>query len=60
MVKKHQKPRKTGEKGQVIEMAMPIHASNVALTDASEKTKTEMKAKAVKAPKVVKAKAVKK
>jgi large subunit ribosomal protein L24 len=30
MMKKHQRPRKTGEKGSMIDMAMPIHASNVA------------------------------
>jgi large subunit ribosomal protein L24 len=30
-VKKHQKPRKGGEKGQVIEVAMPIQVSNVKL-----------------------------
>lgn len=30
MMKKHQKPRKSGEKGSMINMAMPIHASNVA------------------------------
>ena len=29
MMKKHQRPRKSGEKGQVLSMAMPIHASNV-------------------------------
>ncbi|MES3005263.1 MAG: 50S ribosomal protein L24 [Patescibacteria group bacterium] len=29
LAKVHQKPRKAGEKGQVIERAMPIHASNV-------------------------------
>lgn len=29
MMKKHQRPRKSGEKGSVIDMAMPIHASNV-------------------------------
>lgn len=29
MVSKHQRPKKTGEKGQVIKIAMPIHASNV-------------------------------
>ena len=29
--KKHQRPRKQGEKGQVIEMPHPIHISNVAL-----------------------------
>ncbi len=31
--KKHQRPRKSGEKGQVIKMAMPIHASNVMIVD---------------------------
>lgn len=31
IMKKHQKPRKTGEKGQVIEMLSPIDVSNVKL-----------------------------
>jgi large subunit ribosomal protein L24 len=29
MMKKHQRPRKSGEKGTMINIAMPIHASNV-------------------------------
>jgi large subunit ribosomal protein L24 len=29
MMKKHQRPRKSGEKGSMINKAMPIHASNV-------------------------------
>ena len=29
MSKKHQRPRKSGEKGSMIDMAIPIHASNV-------------------------------
>ena len=29
MMKKHQRPRKSGEKGQTLSIAMPIHASNV-------------------------------
>lgn len=29
MMKKHQRPRKSGEKGSKIDVAMPIHASNV-------------------------------
>ena len=29
MMKKHQRPRKSNEKGSVISVAMPIHASNV-------------------------------
>ena len=33
MTKKHQRPRKSGEKGTTISMAMPIHASNVMVVD---------------------------
>jgi len=33
MMKKHQKPKKSNEKGQMINMAMPIHASNVMVVD---------------------------
>ena len=33
--KRHQRPRKTGQKGQVVEKAMPIHISNVALVEAN-------------------------
>ena len=29
MMKKHQRPRKSGEKGSMRDMEMPIHASNV-------------------------------
>ncbi len=29
MMKKHQRPRKSGEKGTMVNLAMPIHASNV-------------------------------
>jgi len=29
MMKKHQRPRKSGEKGSMIDIAMPINASNV-------------------------------
>ena len=31
--KKHQKPRRGGQKGQIIEKALPIHVSNVMLVD---------------------------
>ncbi len=31
LVKKHQKPKKTGEKGQIIEIPAPIDVSNVKL-----------------------------
>ena len=33
MMKKHQRPRKTGEKGTMVNIAMPIHASNVKKID---------------------------
>ena len=29
MMKKHQRARKSGEKGSMVNVAMPIHASNV-------------------------------
>ena len=29
MMKKHQRPRKSGEKGSMVNIAMPLHASNV-------------------------------
>ncbi len=31
--KKHQKARKQGQKGQVVDVAMPLHVSNVSLLD---------------------------
>ncbi len=33
MMKKHQRPRKSGEKGQVLSIAMPMHVSNVMIVD---------------------------
>lgn len=30
MRKKHQKPRRAGQKGQIIDKQFPVHASNVA------------------------------
>ncbi|MFA6524513.1 MAG: 50S ribosomal protein L24 [Candidatus Paceibacterota bacterium] len=33
MMKKHQRPRKSGEKGQVLSIAMPMNASNVMIVD---------------------------
>ncbi len=32
VLKVHQKPRKAGEKGQIIDKAMPIHVSNIKKT----------------------------
>jgi large subunit ribosomal protein L24 len=34
--KKHQKARKSGTKGQVIDKAMPINVSNVAISDSGK------------------------
>lgn len=39
MKKKHQRSRREGKKGQVIEIAMPVHASNIALESKSKKAK---------------------
>ncbi|TAK57812.1 50S ribosomal protein L24 [Patescibacteria group bacterium] len=47
MVKKHQRPTKSGQKGQVIEKAMPIHVSNVRLADV-KKPKKEKATKVIK------------
>lgn len=35
--KRHLRPQRSGEKGQVVEFFMPINASNVMLTDAEGK-----------------------
>ncbi len=37
LMKKHTRPKKAGEKGGIIEMAMPIHSSNVKLADKKAK-----------------------
>src|ERR1035437_5013080 len=31
VLKKHRKARKSGEKGQIVEVSMPLHVSNVAI-----------------------------
>ena len=31
--KKHQKPRRSGQKGQIIDIAAPLHVSNVQIVD---------------------------
>ena len=36
-VKKHERPRKQGQKGQVVERPMPMHASKVVKADAEKK-----------------------
>jgi len=37
--KKHQRPRKEGQQGQIINISHPIHVSNVALTQDKTKKK---------------------
>jgi len=48
LVKKNRKPRTSNEKGQIIDVAMPIHVSNLkkTKTDSPKKTKTSKKPKA--------------
>lgn len=41
IVKKHQKPRQKGQKGQLVEVSMPIHISNVALESEYKKGKSK-------------------
>lgn len=48
MLKKHTRPKKQGEKGGIVSIAMPIHASNVKLADKAKK-ETPKKAAAKKA-----------
>ena len=38
MVKKHQKAKRRGEAGQIIQKSIPIHISNVALKDGKTNT----------------------
>lgn len=33
ILKKHQRPRRSGEKGQILKIAMPVDASNVMIVD---------------------------
>jgi large subunit ribosomal protein L24 len=55
LAKKHIKPKKTGDKGGMVDIAMPIHASNVKLAEKKTKVakteKTEKKPVAKKAAK---------
>jgi large subunit ribosomal protein L24 len=38
LIKKHQKSRKSGQKGQILDKAMPIHVSNVKKTSGAKRT----------------------
>ena len=52
MRKRHKKAKKTREKGQIIEMAVPLHVSNVALLDPKTGKPTRIGAKLVNGKKV--------
>jgi large subunit ribosomal protein L24 len=46
MLKRHQRPRKEGQKGTIVDKAMPIHVSNVMLAaDVSSKKTASASAK---------------
>ena len=45
IVKKHQRPTQANEKGGIVEMPAPIHASNVALIDPQTGLPTRVKIK---------------
>ena len=47
VVKKHQRPRKSNEKGTMVNVAMPIHASNVMLIDPKSGKQTRLGKKKV-------------
>lgn len=41
--KKHQRPTKSSKKGQILDKAMPMHISNVAILSGSAKTRVGFK-----------------
>jgi len=48
MMKKHIKAKKAGEKGGIVSIPMPIHASNVKLAEKTEKKEKTVKKVAAK------------
>lgn len=42
IVKKHTKPRQSGEKGQIVEKSLPIHISNVMMLDPKDNKPTRV------------------
>ena len=48
MMKKHIKAPKAGDKGGIVSIAMPIHASNVKLAEKAEKTAKKVAKKTTK------------
>lgn len=47
MTKKHQRPRKSGEKGKMVDIAMPLHVSNVMAVDPKGGKRTRLGKKKV-------------
>lgn len=47
-VKKHQRPRKSGQKGQVVEVSLPMHISNVKLSGEAKKAPKKVASKVAK------------
>ena len=43
LVKRHRRPSRAGGKGQIVEKAMPIHASNVMLLDPKSGKRTRLR-----------------
>lgn len=43
--KRHQRPKKQGQKGQIVELAAPINVSNIALIDPKTKKPTRVGSK---------------
>jgi len=48
IAKRRQRPKKQGEKGQTIELSMPLHVSNVMLIDPKNGKRTRIGKKLVK------------
>lgn len=53
MVKRHQRKRKEGDKGQVVTMAMPMHVSNVAFLCAKCNKGSRVKTKVISGKKLL-------
>ncbi len=43
LLKKHRKARRSGEKGQIVEVSMPLHVSNVAILVDGKPTRVGVK-----------------
>lgn len=41
--KRHQKPKKSGSKGQIVDKAMPIHVSNVMISEGGKRVRVGKK-----------------